>query len=185
MSTLERIRHEVREIGLVTLYFMVCFLLFLSLKKLILAEYQIELTILGTAVVSALVAAKVVVLLGRTSFGNAFEGRPLALHVLWRTLLYTIAVFLVTLAERLFDLYREEGELGAALAKLLAGEHADHFLAMNIAVGTSLLVYNVYGEIDRHLGEGSLRRIFFSPRRTDAARESGMEGPDPRGTETP
>ena len=72
-------------------------------------------------------------------------------------------MFVVTLLERLFDLYRESRDLPDALAKAWSGEHADHFLAMNIAVGLTLLVYKVYGEIDRHLGEGALRKLFFGP----------------------
>jgi len=184
MSAMQRVRHEVREVGLVTLYFLACFLLLLSLKKLVLEGYDIELTILGTAVVSALVVAKVVVLLGKTSFGSVFASQPIALHVVWRTLLYTAAVFAVTVAERLFDLHREEGGLAAALAKLWAGRDASHFLAMNIGVGLSLLVYNAFGEIDRHLGAGSLRRLFFSPR-PSADREPPGEpplAPDSAGT---
>ncbi len=185
VSIWDRVCREVREIGLVTIYFLACFLLFLSLKKLVLAEYQLEITILGTAVISALVVAKVVVLLGKTSFGNTFESQRLALHVLWRTLLYTTAVFLVTLAERLFDLYREEGTLGAAMSKLWAGEKMDHFLAMNITIGLSLLVYNVYGEIDRHFGEGSLRRLFFSRRAEVARGDPGVGSGEEPGASRP
>lgn len=162
MAASERIRHEIREIGLVTLYFFSFFLLFLWLKKLVLGQYDIELQILGTAVVSALVVAKVVVLLGKTSFGSFASGR-LALHVFWRSLLYTAVVFIATLAERLFDLYREKDELAAAVVALWSGRDADHFLAMNVCVGLSLLAYNAFAAIDRHLGEGSLRRLFFSP----------------------
>jgi hypothetical protein len=41
MSLGERLRHEAREIGLVTLYFLTCFALFLTLKKLLLEQYEI------------------------------------------------------------------------------------------------------------------------------------------------
>lgn len=157
----ERIRHEVREIGLVTLYFLAWFLLFLTLKKLLLAEYQIEVAVVGTAVVGALIVAKVVVLLEKTSFGDRFRsGRPV-LHVVWRSLAYTAVVLLVTATEHLFELYRERHALGAALEELWAHRDVHHFLALNLVVALSFLVYNTFSEIDRHLGEGGLRRLFF------------------------
>ena len=65
MSAVERIRHEVKEIGLVSLYFLCCFLFFLSLKALILREYEVEISVLSTAAVGALVVAKVVVVLDK------------------------------------------------------------------------------------------------------------------------
>jgi hypothetical protein len=162
MTIGERIRHEVREIGLVTLYFLSCFLFFLSLKKLFLEQYHLKITIFRTAVIGALVVAKVVVLLEKTSFGNRFRSVSLFAHVLWRSLCYTAIVFLVTLAERLFHLYRESSELSRALSELWAGRDFNHFMAMNLCLGFSFLIYNCFSEIDHHLGEGGLRRLFFT-----------------------
>ena len=167
MSATERIRGEIREIGLVTLFFLVCFLFFLSIKKLLLDEYEIELAILGTAVIGALVVAKVVLILGKTRYGNRFESERLIVHVIWRSLVYTAIVCAVTHAERLFELYRQLGDLPAALAGLWGGEDVYQFVAMNLGVGVSLLLYNFFSEIDRHLGEGVLRKLFFA-RRGDA-----------------
>lgn len=85
--------------------------------------------------------------------------------LLWGMLIYNVGagvVFLVSLAERLFYLYRETGELSAALSKLWAGKDFHHFLAMNLCLGLSFLIYNCFAEIDRHLAEGRLRRLFFS-----------------------
>ena len=162
MTIGERIRHEVREIGLVTLYFLSCFLFFLSLKKLFLAQYHLEIKVLHTAMIGALVVAKVVVLLEKTSFGGRFRSTTRFVHILWRSLCYTAIVFLVTLAERLFDFYRERGDLSKALSELWTGKDINHFLAMNLCVGFSFLIYNCFSEINRHLGEGGLRKFFFS-----------------------
>jgi hypothetical protein len=165
MPTAERVRHEVREIGLVTLYFLACFLFFLSMKALLLDEYHIETPVLSTAIIGALVVAKVVVLLDKTSLGERFASSRLLVHVLWRSLVYTAVAFVVTLAERLFDLYRRSGDLSTSLTELWAGEDVDHFLALNLTVGLSLLVYNVFAEIERHLGGGALRDLFLAERR--------------------
>ena len=162
MSVSERIRREVREIGIVTLYFLACFLLFLGLKKLLLEEYHVEVNVLSTAVIGALVVAKVVVLLGKSSLGNQFRSGRLIVHVIWRSFAYTAVVFVVTLAEHLFDFYRETSQLPAAMSEMWAGRDLHHFLAMNICVGLSFLSYNSFSEIDRRLGEGGLRKLFFA-----------------------
>ena len=56
MSLLTAAKHEVKQVGVVTLYFMFCFAVILTLKKLFLAEYQIEFYALSAVVVGALVA---------------------------------------------------------------------------------------------------------------------------------
>lgn len=162
MTIAERIRKEAREIGLVTLYFLACFLLFLALKKLFLDQYHVKITVFHTAVIGALVVAKVVVLLEKTSFGGRFRSGRRFTHVLWRSFAYTAVVFVVSLAERLFDLYRETSELPTALSSLWASKDLDHFLAMNLCVMLAFLVYHCFSEIDRALGEGGLRRLFFA-----------------------
>ena len=170
MSALERIRQEVREIVFVTVYFLGCFLLFLSLKKLLLEQYDIEISIFTTAVIGALVVAKVVVLLDKTSLGHQFRDQRLFVRILWRSFAYTAIVFGVTVAERLFHLYRESGELGSAAGKLWADKDFDHFLAMNISIGLSFLAYNVFSEIDRHMGEGTLCSLFLGKQPSGAPR---------------
>ena len=73
-----RLKHELRQIGLVTLYFFFCFGVVLTLKKLLLAEYQIEFYAISATVVGALVAAKIVVVLDKTRAGTRFDAtRPL------------------------------------------------------------------------------------------------------------
>jgi hypothetical protein len=100
VSIVERVRHELREIGLVTVFFLLWFLTFLTLKKLVLAHYEIGVAVLGTAAISALVVAKVVVILDKTPMARGFR--------------------------------------------------------------SSFVVFNGASEIDRRLGEGGLRRLFFS-----------------------
>jgi lipid-binding SYLF domain-containing protein len=80
----DRIIHEVKLVGLVTLYFMACFALVLTLKKLFLAQYSLEIYGISAAVVGALVVGKVVVLLDHTRLGNRFDQG----HALWRGALY-------------------------------------------------------------------------------------------------
>jgi len=72
MSLLTAVKHELKQVGLVTLYFMFCFAVVLTLRKPFLAEYPIAFYALSAEVIGALVAGKVVVVLDHTPPGNRF-----------------------------------------------------------------------------------------------------------------
>lgn len=181
MSVADRVRHEVREIGLVTGYFLLWFLLFLTLKKLVLAEYQIHVSVVGTAVVGALVIAKIVVLLENTPIAAGFRSSLVVLNVLWRSGSYTAVVLAVLLAERLFHAYRAQDDLSAAVSEIWATRDVHHALAMAISIGMAFVIFNGSVEIDRRLGSGGLRRLFFSRRVADSELPAdGVQEPDPR-----
>ena len=142
------------------MYFLFCFGIILTLKKLFLADYRIEFYALSGAVVGALVAAKVVVTLDHTRAGTRFdESRPLLVAVSYKTLVYGAVAFGVLLAEKLFHAYGPAGGLAPALAEVWAHRDRNVILAKVICVGLTFAGYHLYTGIDRRLGEGTLRRI--------------------------
>jgi hypothetical protein len=73
MSRMHTLTHELKQVALVTLYFLCWFGLVLLLKKLFLAEYRIEVYALSAAVIGALVAGKIVVILDKTRRRHPFR----------------------------------------------------------------------------------------------------------------
>ena len=162
MDALKTLKHEVRTIGLVTLYFLVCFSLVLVLKKLFLAQYDVEIYVVSSAVVGALVMAKVVIILEKIGAGTRFEARaPLWITVTYKTIAYTIAAAMVLFAEKVFHAYHESETLGRAVEHVWAHRDRNVLLATIICIGLSFAGYNLYSAIDRRLGEGALRKIVF------------------------
>ena len=103
MSLLTKAKHEVREVGLATLYFLFCFGVILTLKKLFLAAYQIEFYAVSVVVFAALVSGKVVVVLDHTPLGTRFAaGERPGLASVYKTLIYGGATFLTFGAYHLF-----------------------------------------------------------------------------------
>jgi hypothetical protein len=155
--------HELKAVGLVTLYFLFCFGTILTLKKLFLEDYRIEFYALSAAVVSAIVAAKVVVTLDHTRAGTRFDAsRALVTAVSYKTLVYGAVGFGVLFAEKLFHAYRETGGLGVAIAELWAHRDRNVIFAKVICVGLTFAGYHLYTGIDRRLGEGTLWRMLGS-----------------------
>lgn len=160
MNWRARVGHEIKTVGLVSLYFLFCFGVILTLKKLFLADYHIEVYALSAAVIGALVAAKVVVILDHTRAGTRFDAsRALVTAVLYKTLVYGAAAFGVLFAEKLVHAYRASGELGGAMAAVWAQRDRNVILAKVICVGLTFAGYHLYIGIDRRLGEGTLRRL--------------------------
>ena len=155
--------HELKAVGLVTLYFLSCFGIILTLKKLFLADYRVEFYALSAVVVSALVAAKVVVTLDHTRAGTRFDAsRALVTAVSYKTLVYGAVAFGVLLAEKLFHAYRATDGLEGAIAEVWAHRDRNVIFAKVICVGLTFAGYHLYKGIDRRLGEGTLRRMLGS-----------------------
>lgn len=163
MGMLSVLKHEVRQVGMVILYFLFCFGVVLTLKKLMLAAYQIEFYALSSAVVGALVIGKVVVVLDKTRAGTRFDASlPLGLAALYKSMVYALVTFVVLFLEKLFHAYRESGTVGQAVMEVWAHRDRNVILAKVILIGLAFAAYHIYAGLDRRLGEGTLRRLVMS-----------------------
>jgi hypothetical protein len=159
---MNRLIHELKLVGLVTLYFMTCFALVLTLKKLFLAQYDLEFYGISAAVVGALVVGKVVVLLDHTRLGNRFDDTHSAwVGAIYKTAVYSAVAFLVIATEKIIHAYRETGHFGESLKEVWHHRDRSVMLATVLCVGLAFAGYNLYSAIDRRLGNGTLRKLLF------------------------
>jgi len=162
MSLLTKIKHEAKEVGLVTLYFFFCFGTMLTFKKLLLADYQVDVQVVSIAAISALIVAKIVIILDHTAAGNRFDvGHPLWMAAIYKTLIYLGIAFVVFFLEKLFHAYRETGGLHTAMLAIWEEKDWNQMLMKLLSVGLSFLAYNLYAGLDQRLGENTLRRKIF------------------------
>ena len=162
MSLLAKVKHELKEVGLVTLYFLFCFGVILTLKKFFLATYQIEFYAISAVVVSALVAGKVVVILDHTRLGTSFAaGQRPGLAALYKTLIYLAVTILLLVGEKVFHAYRESGALGTALVEVWEHRDRNVMFAKAICVGVAFAGYHLFVGADRRLGKGTLWRALW------------------------
>jgi hypothetical protein len=160
MDLLSVLKKEIKEVGLVALYFFFSFGVLLTLKKLFLAEYQVEVHAVSAAAVSALIAAKIVIILDATHAGSRFDASfPLGLAAVYKTLVYILATFVVLYLEKLIEAYWEIGTLGQAISDVWEHKNRNIMLAKVLCVGLTFFVYHLYAGLDRRLGEGTLRRL--------------------------
>ena len=154
------LKNELEEIGLVSLYFFLCFSVILTIKKLLLAEYHVEVQALSTAAISALIAAKIVIVLDKTHAGTRLEANhPLLIAACYKTLVYVFATFVVLLLEKVFETYRVSGGVIQAINDIWELRDRNVILAKVLGVGLTFFAYHLFAGLDRQLGEGSLRRM--------------------------
>ena len=155
-----RLKQELVEVGLVSLYFFCCFSVILTLKKLLLADYHVEVQALSTAAISALIAAKIVIILDKTHAGTRLEANhSLLVAALYKTVIYILATFLLLVAEKVFEAYEESGGVVQAIADVWGHRDRNIILAKVLCVGLTFFAYHLYAGIDRQLGKGKLRRM--------------------------
>lgn len=163
MKVLAALKHEIKEVGLVSLYFFLCFSVILIIKKLLLADYHIETQVLSTAAISALIAAKIVIVLDKTHAGTRFDANySLLTAALYKTLIYVLATFVVLFLEKLFHAYRETDVMTEAILKVWEQRDRNIMLAKVLCVGLSFFAYHLFAGIDRRLGDGALLRLIMA-----------------------
>ena len=70
-------------------------------NRLIQREYGIPLTGFGNAIIGALLVGKVVLISDTLTFVNKFPDKPLLYNVVWKSLIYFLAAFLIRYLEHL------------------------------------------------------------------------------------
>jgi hypothetical protein len=162
MKVLHWLVEEGRTIALVTLYFAACFAIIMLLKQLWLVEYGIEFSGVTTAIVAALITAKVVIILDKVPLTRWLQGSPGIIEVSARSALYTTAVLVVMLLEKAFESRTEQGGLMVALANIVGHPDMPKVWATAIAVGLSFLAYNAFGVVRRAIGTKRMVELFLS-----------------------
>jgi hypothetical protein len=163
MGIAEKVREEVKALGLTTLFFATWFAVLMFLKWLVLTEYDIGFFDFSLALIGALIVAKVVLILDSVPLERWMRNRSALAHVAVRTSLYGLGILIVLLLEKAFEARHEYGGFVPALIQIPRHQDISHVVAAAIGVTAALLIFNVLFVIRRYIGAGELLRIFVSP----------------------
>jgi len=163
MGIQEKLKHELKAVVLVTLFFAAWLGVFMVLKVLILEDYQIRFGSVSAVLIGALILAKVVLILEHVHLGSWLRNQPVLVDVILRTLLYAFGTLVVMLLEKAFESRHEQGGFGPALMNVFQHRDMPHVWANTICVTGALLFYNLLSALNRHLGTDALARVFLIP----------------------
>src|SRR5580698_2416271 len=97
-------------------------------------------------------------------FLRRFDHRPLIYPILFKTVIYTLLVFVARLIEALIHYLVEGGVLGHGgfIADLVDRFSWAHFAAIQLWIFVLFLIYVGVSEVNQRLGPGRLRALLFS-----------------------
>lgn len=164
MNIMQKLKEEILKVAQLTLYFGVWIGTLMLLKKLILAEYQIEFYGLSAALLGALILAKVVLVLEHVSLPWSWvRKQPALIDVILRTILYMVGVFVVMLIEKSFEGRNAHDGFFPSMLSVFENAEGYKLLANVICITGALFFYNVFSALSRVFGEGSLIRALLKP----------------------
>lgn len=155
-----KITHEVKQFIRLFIYLYAMFGLFLLHESVVLARYDIPFTRYGFALVTALVLAKVMLVMEEFNVARGFESRPRIYSIIYKSVVYAV-VFMVfyVLEEVVGGLLR--GEALRASVPSIAGGTPQGVLIALVIVSAALVPYFTFKELGRILGEDVLHSLLF------------------------
>jgi hypothetical protein len=153
---------EIREALPPTLFFAAGFVLIELTTQLILNDYLVRFANFMVAVGAALLVGKAVLVANKLPFLRRFDTAPMIRPILFKTLVYTLAVALVRLLERLIAYWLDGGSFGGFLAFLAAHFSWSRFAAIQLWVIILFLLYNAIVELNARLGHGELVELLLT-----------------------
>ena len=155
---------ELKEVWPPTLFFAVSFNLLVLTINLVLADYLHSFVSFMVATATALVVGKSVLVADAMPFLRRFDTAPMIQPILFKTTVYWAVVFLVRFLEKLVEYLFAGGTFGG-IPKYVTTHFTWHrFAAIQIWILVLFLIYTSVSELNARLGDGELRKIFFSRR---------------------
>ena len=161
MSIAKFIKHEAKELLVVTLFFLSGFLLILGLFELMLEDFGIHFNAWGKAVVAALVLAKVILILRDRAFMQVLPNYYGIVRVLYKTIIYLVGVFVILTLERVVEAYGDAGGFLTALKHVAETRKIYHIMAVTLLVGVLLTAFNCWEELLQEVGRERVVNAFL------------------------
>jgi hypothetical protein len=158
-----RMRHELRDYVLLTVYLYICFAALILYKMAILGTQGVSYLPFGLPIIKALVLAKFI-LLGRVArWGERHESSKMAVRIGYKALAYVVLLIVLSAVEEVVVGIVHGRSLAATIAEL-GGDRLPELLATCLIMLLILIPYLAFTELDATLGNGRLRELLFKDR---------------------
>jgi hypothetical protein len=155
---------EMRHVLPPMIFFAIGFNLIVFSINLVLAQYFLRLASFMTATLAALLVGKAVLVADKLPFLRRFDTAPLIRPILFKTIVYALAVFVARLLEELIRYVIENGRIAGFPAAMLERFTWHHFVFVQLWILVLFLIYVTFSELNALFGDGELFRILFTRR---------------------
>ena len=161
-SVKERLGHEMRAYVVNVVFLLAVLIAFVNYRTLALAEYDVAVLQYGWAVIEAMILGKLVLFGEMLHIGKRFEHMPIAVSVLWKTLVFMIFVAAFMVAEHAVKALLHHESLGEELGLNRIVEL--EMLARLQLLFVAFLPLFTYRELGRVMGQPQLDALLFRRR---------------------
>jgi hypothetical protein len=159
----QRIVHELTRYWINVMYLAVFFGAFAWYRRFILDEYRISYFNYGSAVIEALILAKVIWLGDFLGLSEGLENKPLFYPTLYKAFVFSCFVGLFAVVEHIVSgLLHGKGVIGGLA--MLWNEGKYELLARCLVNFLAFIPFFAFRELAKVLGEGRLNSLFFRRR---------------------
>lgn len=162
MKVIHWLGKEFKKVGILALFFTICFVYIFVVMNLFLKTYSIDTYGISKVIVGSLFAAKAILILDKTPFINQFKQFPRYVHLFYKTLLYTTAVALMGILEGMIHGYGETHQWGDAFRIFLETKNLNSYIATNLCIGVVFFIYSIQTELEDKFGEGWMGKFFLT-----------------------
>jgi hypothetical protein len=168
----KRILRELVQYWTNVIYLAIFFGAFAWYRRFILAHYDISYLNYGTAIVEALILAKVIMLGDALGLSRGLEDRPLIYPTLYKAIVFSCFVGVFAILEHILGgLLKGKGVAGGLAELWREGKY--EIIARCLINFLAFIPFFAFRELRTVLGEGKLHQLFFRRR---AAPESPLHG---------
>lgn len=156
----QKLIHELTEYWINVAYLSLFFGVFVTYRRLILAEYEIIYGDYGIALIKALVLAKVIMLGDMMRLGRRLEDRSLLVPTLYKSAVFSVWVAVFTALEHMIKSLLHGSGLAGGLDELVS-KGMYELLAGSLVIFFAFIPFFAFRELERVLGEGKMRELFI------------------------
>ena len=149
--------HEGQEFAGIFLYLAFFFCAVVTYSLVLLGKFQVSYFGYGSALINALVIAKVILIGEYAHLGKKQEERPLVLSALYKAFLFTLLVFGFHVVEEVIKTLVDGDKLASAFHEI----RLDILICRSLVVFCTFIPLFAFRELQRVLGEDKFRAIFF------------------------
>jgi len=156
----QKATHELREFFGIFLYLAFFFCAVATYSMLLLNQFHVSYFVYGTALVNALVIAKVILIGEYAHLGKKRETKPLFQSAIYNALLFSVLAFAFHVAEEVIKARWHGQDMTTAFRET----NVSQLLARTVVVFCTFLPLFAFRGLRRVLGEESFRSLFFRTR---------------------
>lgn len=152
-----RVTHELEQFAILTTYLAFFFCTLSTYSMLLLNKLHISYFAYGTALINALLTAKVILIGEALNAGKKFEGKALLYSAAWKAFVFGWLVFALHLLEEMIKFLIHRKNVVEALHEI----RLDDLLMRTIVIMLTFVPLFVFREMRRVMGEERLRKLLF------------------------